>query len=170
MDIIEKPVPYWPGWYAREDGLLRKPDGTILTGSPNKHGHLCFRARKSTWKFHYTQWVHRFVAFAWIPNPRPDIFWEVDHIDRNPANNQPSNLRWLNRTLNMLNNGARNTGFDRRYGKYYSRVFAHKKCNFIGYFKTEEEAYEKAQVFKKDLFNKIYQHHLNEPKAKLTFE
>ena len=132
MEIIEKPVPYWPGYYARSDGTIRRPNGVVLMGSSNNNGYRCFRAKRKNWRRFYTQWVHRFVALAWVPNPRPDIFVEVDHIDRDPNNNKPSNLRWLSRSLNMLNNGARNTGFDSKMNKYYSRVTALKKVFFFG--------------------------------------
>ena len=168
--IIEKPVPYWPGWFAREDGKLRKPTGEIMTGTPAKHGHRCFFARKSTWKYWYTQWVHRFVALAWVPNPRPDIFRVVDHIDRNPSNNKPTNLRWLTYQLNSLNNNARNTHFDRKITKWGARVGISGKQEFLGYFKTEQEAYEVAQAFKKDKFKLIYHNHLNEPRSKISHE
>jgi hypothetical protein len=46
--------------------------------------------------------VHRLVAFAFIPNDdnsKP----EIDHIDRNKINNHTTNLRWVNRSENLLN-------------------------------------------------------------------
>lgn len=45
--------------------------------------------------------VHRLVAIAFLPNP--EGFAEVDHIDRNKANNNVSNLRWCSRQTNNLN-------------------------------------------------------------------
>ena len=42
-------------------------------------------------KFH-NKLLHRLLAEAFIPNPENKP--TVDHIDRNPANNDLSNLRW----------------------------------------------------------------------------
>lgn len=43
--------------------------------------------------------VHRLVAEAFIPNP--DCLPEVNHIDRNRANNHVSNLEWVTHSDNM---------------------------------------------------------------------
>lgn len=44
---------------------------------------------------------HRLVAIQFIPNP--DNLKFVDHIDRDKLNNNVENLRWVNRSQNMLN-------------------------------------------------------------------
>lgn len=48
--------------------------------------------------------VHRIVAMAYHPNPLN--LPQVDHIDRNPKNNRPENLRWVDQETNMVNTGV----------------------------------------------------------------
>lgn len=39
--------------------------------------------------------VHRLVAMAFVSNPNPERFTQVDHIDCNRTNNCANNLRWV---------------------------------------------------------------------------
>lgn len=48
-----------------------------------------------------TKQVHRLVAEAFIPNPEGKPF--IDHIDTNPSNNVPENLRWVTTEENSNN-------------------------------------------------------------------
>ena len=45
--------------------------------------------------------VHRLVAMAFVNNPNPSEFTEVNHIDEDPTNNKADNLEWCNRRYNM---------------------------------------------------------------------
>lgn len=45
--------------------------------------------------------VSRLVAMAFIPNPDPNYFTEVDHIDNNKANNNVENLQWISHDSNV---------------------------------------------------------------------
>lgn len=52
------------------------------------------------------RYKHRIVAEQFVPNPNPDEFTEVDHIDGNPLNNRIDNLRWVTHKENCLNRNA----------------------------------------------------------------
>ena len=60
-----------------------------------KRNYLCVHIKGKIYQ------VHRLIAMAWHPNPNE--LQQVDHIDNNPANNRPENLRWADNSLNSRN-------------------------------------------------------------------
>ena len=46
---------------------------------------------------------HRLIALQFIPNPDSEVYTVVDHIDRNPLNNDINNLRWTTQAENNKN-------------------------------------------------------------------
>jgi ATP-dependent Clp protease ATP-binding subunit ClpA len=88
--------------------------------------------------------VHQLVARAWIENP--DNKTEVDHIDRNTANNAVSNLRWATRSEQMRNCGVRHDNKLRQRNIYMrehkSKPFCVGGVQFekTEYFATLDEA------------------------------
>jgi hypothetical protein len=88
----------------------------------------------------------------------------IDHIDRNPSNDDLTNLRIVNRTVNQLNNSKFNVYFQRSRGWFYSQVkfcgFKYTKCGF----NTFEEAFAHSVVVQIDLLIEALKptRHLNE--------
>ena len=76
---------------GRKEGFMKmKSDnhGYLRLGLTNENGHKKFR-------------LHRLIAQHYIPNP--NNYPEVDHIDGNTLNNDISNLRWCDRSINTMN-------------------------------------------------------------------
>ena len=76
---------------GRKEGFMKmKPDqyGYLRLGLTNENGEKKFR-------------LHRLIAQHYIPNP--NNYPEVDHIDGNTLNNNISNLRWCDRSINCQN-------------------------------------------------------------------
>jgi hypothetical protein len=75
---------------------------------------------------------------------------EVDHINRNPLDNRPENLRVATRSENASNKGVqannksghRGVTFCRKTGKWQAQIGHNKKCIFLGRFATPQEASE----------------------------
>ena len=126
----------------------------------------------------FRAYVHRLIAHLFVQNPRPDIFDRVDHIDRNKKNNDPTNLRWVNHRLNMINRSdtnVRSRTYFRRDGKqssYWKKAlgkFAYEYSDrVVGdivkirvYFDDYAEAVAFATKDKVRRFNKLYVSYLN---------
>ena len=76
--------------------IRRKRDGFMPKLTLNKTlGYLIVTLNGV--KYYY----HRILAKHFIPNP--DDLPEVDHIDRNKANNTLENLRWVRKSENLSN-------------------------------------------------------------------
>ena len=110
-----------------------------VAGSLNGGGyrHICVRGR--TYGAHRLVWLY--VHGVW---PCGDI----DHINRDTADNRLTNLRAASRAENLMNakkrEGARCSlkGVTRVRDRYKARVFLGGKETHLGYFATEQEAHD----------------------------
>ena len=112
-----------------------------------------------------TYYVHRLVAMLFCANPRPDIFTEVDHIDGDGLNNHYTNLRWLNRQLNVMNqkNRPNKCSFfkkGRRY-RYWRGQIKHNDEKFAKCFPLTQAGHDECQAWitakKAELFDTLYE-------------
>ena len=79
----------------------------------------------------------------------------IDHIDANSQNNDPRNLRLVTSSENQLNSrmpknsksGHKNISFHKRNKSYYCVIRIRGKDNWLGSFKTLEEALQARNSF-----------------------
>lgn len=92
--IAEGFVPIMDGYYINRDGeVYSEMKAQKLIWLPNRCGYWAVNIHGKSYL------VHRLVASVFVPNP--EGYTEVDHIDANKSNNCASNLRWVNRSMNM---------------------------------------------------------------------
>ena len=84
--------------------------------------------------------LHR-VIYTHYHSPIPKGF-DIDHIDRNPLNNHPANLRAVSRSANNANSkrrkdntsGYRGVSWERRKRKWLARIVVSGKYIHLGYY------------------------------------
>lgn len=86
-----------------ESGVVRRINNHhIIKPAVHKDGYHVIRIRHCGKTI--TEYAHRLVATAFIPNPNE--YEIVNHKDENRQNNSVSNLEWCDRRYNMIYNGA----------------------------------------------------------------
>ena len=132
----------YPNYLIYDDGRVysKWSKGRFLKPGLNRRGYLrvdLYKDGKSK-----KMSVHRLVALHYIDNP--DNKEQVDHIDRNPKNNDISNLRWATRSENCLNtcvSGAiKFRGVTKEGNKFKANIRIDGKLKHLGCYKTPEEA------------------------------
>lgn len=103
-DIIIPEIEGETGYLVSNRGRI-KYRGKINTGK--QHGrYKIIGISKGEQSKSYSKYLHTLVAYAFVPLPKGITSYEgleVDHIDSNPNNNLPENLRWVTHTQNQEN-------------------------------------------------------------------
>ena len=152
--VVSREIPGFKGFWANDDGTITKPSGKVTKGS--LHKSTGYYRIKINYKSYL---VHRLMASAWVKNPRPDIFKFVDHIDGNPHNNLPWNVRYLNIQLNNLNSNGLNCYLDNN--RWRAQVRFNGKPIHLGSFKTFLEGFRVGRAYRKKVFETEYNRLVN---------
>ena len=84
-----------------EDGVLRNVKSKkIVNGYKEKNGYQRVKIENKCIGLVWTS-IHQLVAEAFVYNPDPERFTEINHIDTNKQNNHVSNLEWTDHSGNM---------------------------------------------------------------------
>lgn len=135
MEVID-----YPNYKIYPDGKVwSQRNNKFLAPAINEKGYyvynLCNEGQRKIFK------IHKLVAIHYIPNP--DNLNEVDHIDRDKANNNVENLRWVTRRENNHNKFNNNEHINiqlRIHGTYRVQIKHQKKFIYDKSFKILEEA------------------------------
>ena len=135
--------------------------GEKVYGYDNGSGYRIIKWRGKT------KCIHRLVAAEYVHNPRPDIFTQVDHINRVRDDNRAQNLRWVSAELNALNKDKSQV---REIGSFYNprskRWVENRGPCFVGYYgntkvtkayKTRAEADEACAKWRDKMFLRTYE-------------
>lgn len=86
---------------SSEGRVKSKITNKILKTTINEHGYEVVGLRVKP-KKRVTKSVHRLVAKAFVENPDPENYKEINHKDGNKLNNNMFNLEWTDRSGNMI--------------------------------------------------------------------
>ena len=81
-----------------------------------------------------------------------DLTKQIDHIDRNPINNNITNLRIVTHQQNSFNKGAK--GYYFSHGKWCAKIEINKKQIYLGRYNIEQDAKD-AYLKAKEIYHKI---------------
>jgi len=117
-------IPGFPGYHIARGGKLYnrgKPKPTYV----HKNGYLRSRLRNEKGKT-YNKTIHRLVAIAWVPNPKPGIYNTVLHNDNIRLHNFDTNLHWGTQQENI--DQAIKDGIMNVKGKNNPMYGVHRDC------------------------------------------
>lgn len=103
-----------------------------------------------------THTIHKFVGKYFIPNI--SNFEILNHIDGNKLNNHYTNLEWVTHRENDCHRQDKTktssqyigVSFNKKSNKWYAYITFKNKSTSLGYFNTEEEAYQARCNFEKE--------------------
>jgi hypothetical protein len=153
QDIID-----FPNYKINENGDIYSKKRNRLMKKKIFNGYSRIGLRRDNKS--YTKSIHRLLGIQYLPNP--DNLPCIDHINRIRLDNNLNNLRWVSYSTNSKNKSSKKNSTSIYVGVRKTKnikkpyraetTYQHKKYS-IGYYKTEEEAYEAYKKFNLDNFD-----------------
>jgi len=118
--------------------------------------------KSNTIKVDKTFYIHRLIGQHFLENPDPVNKTCIDHIDRNPLNNDVKNLRWCSYSENCLNKpctnkyGVKGVSFNNQENRFIVSFYIKKKRLYFGSYKLIEDAIEKAKSVVEKLHGEFF--------------
>lgn len=143
MDVLGFEGLYKVSNYGNVLGLKK---GKILKPDTDKDGYKIITLSKRPLQKKFK--VHRLVYYTFVPDGERDK--QINHLDKDKANNKLSNLETVTLRENNTHRFAdkktsskyRGVTRDERYNVWRAQIQVNKVKKHLGQFKTEEEAYE----------------------------
>jgi hypothetical protein len=148
MEEVWKQITEYPNYSISNWGNVKNmTTDKILVNIKSTRGYLFVGLSKNGKRKMFL--ISRLVGEYFLDNFDPLL--EIDHIDRNPQNNNITNLRCVNRSENQRNRNKwggctskyKGVSFNKKSCKWKAQVKNNGKPLHLGYFDTEEDAYKK---------------------------
>lgn len=141
VDLLRAAISYDPetGLFTWRDTPRRRAFSGKIAGRLGNRGYVDICFNRQHWLAHRLAWV---MVYGSLPEPP----LELDHINRNCADNRLCNLRVVTRVENNANrdssaSNVRGSTFRAfRSGRWQAQIGANKTTKYLGTFDTEAEA------------------------------
>ena len=109
----------------------------LLKGCVNKTGYRVIQINKKNYQYHRV--MYKIHNHEWdISDVSPNNY--IDHIDRNPSNNNIDNLRVVSQQQNMFNKNGKGYYWHNKSNKWLAQIGIDCKVKYLGYFDVEQDA------------------------------
>lgn len=145
-ELLQKLFEYKDGKLIRKVTVNSKAKAGDVAGWIKDNGYICVSIQNKTYYVHRLIYIYHFGDI--------DEGLEIDHIDRDRANNKIENIRLVTRQQNNFNRKVKGYCFDKRTQKWMAYIGIGCDRKHLGRYETQEEA-RKAYLIAKDKFHTV---------------